>query len=58
MHKLEFLDIDINKEIEKLLDLLIEKTKLHEYLNIDDRFFEIIHEKYQSTFISSPNVNL
>ena len=53
LHKLEFLDIDINKEIEKLLDLLIEKTKLHEYLNIDDRFFEIIHEKYQSTFISS-----
>ena len=48
-----FLIPGTNKEIEKVLNLLIEKTKLHQYLNIDDRFFEIIHDKYQSTFISS-----
>lgn len=53
LDKLEYIDIDTNKEIEKVLNLLIEKTKLHQYLNIDDRFFEIIHDKYQSTFISS-----
>jgi len=47
------LELNVEIEIEKLLDIIILKTELHDNLFMYGDFFEIVNDQYQSSFVSN-----
>lgn len=53
IERISDLDLNIEFEIEKLLDIIIKKTETNDNLFMYGRFFEIIYEKYLLSFIKN-----